>query len=193
MLQVHRTLLNYALERGYSYRRWHKVANTILFKNKGNIRIHRTRVIYLYEADYNLAIGVRWRQALSHAESLNLLHNGQFGSRPHRNAINPVFLEELQLEVSRITRQALAQTNHDANACYDRIVPKLAILTSRKFGVLSAVAHSNASTPQQTQYQIRTDQGLLEEGYQHQDTAPIFGTGQGSGNSPAIGCILLSI
>ena len=193
MLQVHSTLLNYALERGYSYRRWQKVANTILFKEKGNIRIHRTRVIHLYEADYNLAIGVKWPQALNHAESLNLLHDGQFGSRPHRNAIDPVFLEELQLEVSRITRQEVAQTNYDATACNDRIVPNLAMLASRKFGVPSAVAHSNASTLQQARYHIRTDLGLSEEGYQHQDTAPIFGTGQGSGNSPAIWCFLSSV
>ena len=193
MLQVHSTLLNYALERGYSYRRWQKVANTILFKEKGNIRIHRTRVIHLYEADYNLAIGVKWRQALNHAESLNLLHDGQFGSRPHRNAIDPVFLEELQLEVSRITRQEVAQTNYDATACNDRIVPNLAMLASRKFGVPSAVAHSNASTLQQARYHIRTDLGLSEERYQHQDTAPIFGTGQGSGNSPAIWCFLSSV
>ena len=57
ILQVHLHLINYALERGYSFQRWQKVANTILFKEPGNIKIHRTRVIHLYEADYNLAMG----------------------------------------------------------------------------------------------------------------------------------------
>lgn len=53
-LAVHLTLLNYGLSRGYSFQRWRNVANTILFKDPGVIEIHRTRVIHLYEADYNL-------------------------------------------------------------------------------------------------------------------------------------------
>jgi hypothetical protein len=95
MLDLHLTLVNYALARGYSYSRWKKVANTMLVKDPGVIKIHRTRVIHLYETDYNLAMGVKWRAALYRAETLQLLHNGQFGSRPKRNAVDPVFIEEL--------------------------------------------------------------------------------------------------
>jgi hypothetical protein len=40
LFQLHLCLINYALQRGYSYRRWQKVANSILFKEPGNIRIH---------------------------------------------------------------------------------------------------------------------------------------------------------
>lgn len=39
ILRVHMTLMNYALERGYSYRRWQTIANSVLFKEPGNIRI----------------------------------------------------------------------------------------------------------------------------------------------------------
>jgi hypothetical protein len=42
LLDLHLTLLNYAMKRGYSYTRWKKVANTILFKDPGVIKIHRT-------------------------------------------------------------------------------------------------------------------------------------------------------
>ncbi len=185
--------MNCALNRGYSFRRWHKVADAILFKEEGNIKIHCTRVIHFYEADYNLAIGVKWRQALYHAENLNLLHDGQFGSHPRRNVIDPVFLEELQLELSRITRKSIAQTNYDATACYDRIIPNLAMIASRKFGVPTMATKTNASTLQQAKYHIRTDLGLSDDGYQHKGNAPIFGTGQGSANSPAIWCFLSSV
>ena len=51
LLTLHVQMLNYALERGYSYTRWHTVFNTILFKDPDNVRIHRTRVIHIYEAD----------------------------------------------------------------------------------------------------------------------------------------------
>lgn len=102
LFNLHLHLINCALERGYSYHRWQKVANSILFKEPGNIRIHhRTRVIHLYEADYNLAMSLKWRSALYQAESLSLLNDGQYGSRPNRNAIDPVFIEELQFELSR--------------------------------------------------------------------------------------------
>jgi hypothetical protein len=53
MLTLHVTMLNYALERGYAYTRWKTVVNTILFKDADNVRLHRTRVIHIYKADYN--------------------------------------------------------------------------------------------------------------------------------------------
>jgi ribonuclease HI len=193
LLDLHLTLLNYALTRGYSYDRWKKVANTILFKDPGVIKIYRTRVIHLYEADYNLAMGLKWRAAVFRAETLQLLHNGQFGSRPRRNAINPVFIKELQFELSRLTRKTVAQTNYDATACYDRIIPNLAMLASRRFGVPKEVTASNARTLEQASYHVRTELGVSPVGYQHSEENPIFGTGQGSANSPAIWCFLSSL
>jgi hypothetical protein len=135
LVQLHLGLINYALNQGYSFRRWQKVANAIIFKESGNIRIHCTRVIHLYEADYNLAMGLKWRSALFQAERFNLLNDGQFGSRPNRNAIEPVYIEELPFELSRLTQKTLVQTNYDATSCYDRIVPSLATVTSQTFRV----------------------------------------------------------
>lgn len=117
ILRVHLLILNYALERGYSLNRWQKVANTILFKEPGNVKIHRTRVIHIYEADYNLVLGLKWRVALYQAEALKQLNEGQYGSRPRRNAIDPVMIEELQFEISRATRKTIIQTNYDAASC----------------------------------------------------------------------------
>jgi hypothetical protein len=131
ILRVHLHLVNYALERGYSFRRWQKVANTILFKEPGNVKIHRTRVIHIYEADYNLVLGLKWRVALYQAEALKQLNDGQYGSRPRRNAIDPVMIEELQFEISQASRRMLIQTNYDATACYDRIIPNLAATASQ--------------------------------------------------------------
>ena len=186
LLEVHLKLLNYALQRGYSYTRWQQVANTIIFKEPGNIRIHRTRVIHLYEADYNLAMGLKWRSALFQAEKKQLLNDGQYGSRPNRIAYDPVFIEELQLEISRLTRKTLIQTNYDATACYDRIVPNLGMVASQAFGVPAQVTSTNAQTLLHAQYRIRTEMGLSDESYSHCQDYPIYGTGQGSGNSPAI-------
>lgn len=123
LAEVHVSLLNYALERGCSYTRWHCIANTILFKDRRCVKIHRTRVIHIFEADFNLMLGVKWRAALYKSEALQLINNGQYGSRPRRNAIDPVMIEELQFEISRASRRMFLQTNYDASACYDRIIP----------------------------------------------------------------------
>jgi hypothetical protein len=130
---------------------------------------------------------------LYQSEALKQLNDGQFGSRPRRNAVDPVMIEELQFEISRLTRRTFLQTNYDATACYDRIIPNLAMLASRRFGVAKEVTQSNASTLQKAQYHIRTELGLSDSFYCHTQDAPIYGTGQGSGNSPMIWCFLSSL
>jgi hypothetical protein len=193
LLDIHVRMLNYALERGYTYQRWHTVANAILFKDNDNVRIHRTRVIHIYEADYNLSLGIKWRIALYQADALRELNDGQHGSRPRRNALDPVLIKELQFEISRASQKMLVQTNYDATACYDRIIPNLAMMVSKKYGVPPLTTVTNAKTLQQAEYRIRTDSGVATTGYQHSVEWPIYGTGQGSGNSPMIWCFLLSV
>jgi hypothetical protein len=193
LAELHLNMVNYALERGYSYHRWQRIANTILFKDPGCIKINRTRVIHIYEADFNLMLGLKWRIALYQSEALQQLNDGQYGSRPRRNAIDPVLIEELQFEVSRLSRRMLIQTNYDATACYDRIIPNLAMLASRKFGVPKSVTQSNANTLQKAQFHVRTELGLSTSSYSHSEEKPIYGTGQGSGNSPMIWCFISSL
>jgi hypothetical protein len=126
------------------------------------------------------------------AEAFNALNDGQFGSRPRRNATDPVFIEELQCEISRATRKPIVLTNYDATACYDRIIPSVGMIVSRKFGVPYTVTQANARTLENAEYRIRTELGLAETGYRHSSAHPIYGTGQGSANSPVIWCFLSS-
>ena len=193
LLKLHLQLINYALERGYSYRRWQTIVNTMLFKDPGSFKIHRTRVIHIYEADFNLVLGLKWRMALFQAEAMKQLNDGQYGSRPRRNAIDPVMIEELQFEISRLSRRSFVQTNYDATACYDRIIPNMAMITSRRFGVSKTVTESNVKTLHAARYHVRTDLGVSESHYSHTPEHPIYGTGQGSSNSPMIWCFISSL
>jgi hypothetical protein len=138
-------------------------------------------------------LGLKWRIALYQSEALKQLNDDQYGSRPRWNAIDPVMIEELQFKISRISRRMLLQTNFDATACYDRIIPNVAMLASRRFGVPKSVTQSNANTLQQAKFHIRTELGLSPSFYSHTDEQPIYGTGQGSGNSPMIWCFLSSL
>jgi hypothetical protein len=92
----------------------------------------------------------------------------------------------------RITRKTLIQTNDDATSCYDRIIPNLAMMVSQKYGVHPQVTATNARTLEKAEYRIRSESGLAPKGYQHNQHFPIYGTGQGSSNSPAIWCFLSS-
>jgi hypothetical protein len=131
MLRLHVQMMNYALERGYAYQRWRTVVNTILFKDPDNVRIHHKRVIHIYEANYNLMLGIKWRMALYQTEAFRELNDGQFGLRPRRNAVDPVFIEEMLFEISLASRKILVQTSYyDAISCYNRIIPNLAMLVS---------------------------------------------------------------
>ena len=109
-----------------------------------------------------------------------------------QNAVNPVMIKELQFEISRLSRWMFLQTNYDASACYDRIIPNLAMVVSRRIGVpktatikWSHIKTGNISSPDG----VRT----LSILNWHSPDMPIYGTGQGSGNSPTIWCFLSSL
>jgi hypothetical protein len=193
IIKLHMQLLNYALERGYSYLRWQQVTNAMLYREPGNYKIQRTRVIHLYEADYNLAMGLKWKEAMYTSEAGHDLNTGQYGSRTSRGAHDPVFIEEFQLEISRASRKTLLQINYDASSCYDRIIPNLAALVSQKYGVPQPAVLTNVQTLEAAQYKLKTDLGTSEQWYQHNTDFPIYSTGQGSGNSPMIWCFLSSV
>ena len=173
-------MINYALERGYSYSRWQTIVNSVLFKDPDNVRLHRTRIIHIYEADFNLAMGLKWRVATQQAEDLKWLNEGQYGSRTRRSAVEPVYIEEMQCEISRATRKPLVLTNYDASSCYDRIIPNLGMVVSQKYGVPKLVTKTTADTLRMATYKVRTELGIAEHGYSHSTDSPIYGTGQGS-------------
>jgi hypothetical protein len=70
----------------------------------------------------------------------------------------------------------------DATSCYDPILPVLASIISRSFGVHRNVTLVTAKTLKATRYKLKTMLGVLAEWYSHSEEFPIYGTGQGSGN-----------
>jgi hypothetical protein len=74
MVTTHVILINYALRTPYVYDRWKDVVNIMILKETSNNQIHRLYVFHLYEADYNLILGMKWRDALHHGEDNQLLN-----------------------------------------------------------------------------------------------------------------------
>jgi hypothetical protein len=96
ILTRHLILLNYSLKFGRPYDFWKVVVNTMIEKEPGNPKIHRLRVIHLYEAGYNLILSVKWRHLLHLACDNQFLNESQYGSRPGKEAMDAVFVRELE-------------------------------------------------------------------------------------------------
>ena len=179
-------IINYCIRHNYTLHRWKTIINTMIFKEQGNYKIHRLRVIHIYEADFNLLLAVKWRQLLHYANLQGSINNGLFGGRPGCEAQSLVFLEELKYDTSYCSRRTLFNFDNDATSCYDRIIIALASIVNRKYGMHQRLVALHANTLQQARFHLRTINGISSESYSHCIEFPIYGSGQGSGNSPAI-------
>ena len=186
------SIINYCIRKNYVLERWKTIVNMMIFKEHGNFKIHRLRVIHLYEADFNLLLAVKWRQLLRSADEKNLINEGQYGGRPGCEAQSLTLLEELKYDLAYLTRRTLVNFDNDASSCYDRIIVPLASIINRKYGLHRQVVAVHANTLHQARFHLKTASGLSSTNYSHCHRFPIHGTGQGSGNSPCIWLIVSS-
>ena len=156
-------------------------------KDPGQPNINpRLRIIHLFEADSNLYLNLQWGHRLVRsATDHDLIHPGQHGSVPGRNATDLVMLNQLTTDMVRIKKTYYAHFDNDASACYDRILVPLAMIAARRWGMPVNAIELHAKTLEAMQYTIKTSYGTSEKYYTGNTEEPLFGTGQGSGASPA--------
>ena len=92
-------------------------------KDPGNPCLHRLCVIHLYESDYNLLLGVKFRELIRYCEDKGVLNPGCYGSRANRSSLDPVMIEVLQYDYAMLTRWPEIKFANDIGSCYDRILP----------------------------------------------------------------------
>ena len=187
---AYRTIINYAIRHRYSFKRWKNIINMMIYKDPGNVKVHRLRVIHLYEADLNFILGLKWKDALHKAQQENTLHPGQYGSRPGREPQTVTLLEELRLDYSLLTRTPFTNFDNDASSCYDRILLSISSLCARGHGIHRDVVFVHATTLKDATFKLKLSQTVSDEQYQHCVKFPIHGSGQGSANSPTIWCFI---
>ena len=183
IIELHATMLQTAYDNEHVYKRWEYIITCMLAKEPGIPRIHRLRVIHLYECDLNLLFSLFFRELDQHCEDNYLINKGVYGCRPNRRAIDPVFVDVTQTEQSMVTRTVLVRFNNDATACFDRILVHLLSLCIRSFGMPKKLTKILGELLKMARYAIKTGIGISEETYQHSDTSPAFGSGQGSAAS----------
>jgi hypothetical protein len=122
---------------------------------------------------------------LRYGEEHEALGEEQHGSRQSCMAIDAVMLKVLTYDNSRTYRSDLLTMDNDANSCYNRILISLAMLPSRRLGMLASVSRSHALTLQNMLHRLRTSHGVSDDAYSalREELCDI---GQGSGAGPAI-------
>ena len=74
----------------------------------------------------------------------------------------------------------------DATGCYDRIIPALQTIHTRRLGLAKNMARVMASSLHKSERYISTKHGVSKEYFKSTNDTPLFGVGQGSGAGPAV-------
>jgi hypothetical protein len=140
-------IINFCIRTGHVLHRWRVVVNTMIFKDPGNFRIHRLRVLHIYEADLNLIMVVKCRNLLWSAEIHGQVNMNQHGARPGCEASSLALSEELRMDVAYSTQRTLVSVDNDASDCFDRMIPALVSLNNRAaYGLPRELAKLHGNT-----------------------------------------------
>ncbi len=179
--------LNIAISRGIA-------VNVMIEKDPGQPKIHRLRIIHLFETDFNLFLKIMWGSRLvKRAVKLNLLNDGQHGSVPGRTTMDPVMMNQLTTDLCRLLKVNYARFDNDASACFDRIIVALGMMAARRCGMPIDAVRTHANALELMQYMVKRVHGVSKDTYKGTAMEPLFGTGQGSGASPAVWLSLVVI
>ena len=192
LLTVFIEFINKVIQNGISLKRWQTVHSIAIPKDKNNTFVHRIRNIHIYEADYNFILKQKWGEAVASAEKHEQLHTSQYGSRKSRTSLDPVAIEIIQQEYTKMTHTPYVQVNYDAQACYDRIIPEIALKISKKYGIHENILKIVRKTLRNSKYYIKIGNVITKQSYGNSKDTKLFGTGQGSGCSPHIWTLLSS-
>ena len=122
----------------------------------------------------------------SAAEEANALHSDQSGCCKRRTPKHNLFLNRLSRDLIHQLRMNGAFLDNDAIGCFDRILVSMGMIACRRLGMPRSAIRSQAATLQHMRYVVKTVHGVSKDNYHGTLFAPLFGTGQGSGSSPAI-------
>ena len=182
---VHTSLLNIPFITGQPLNRWKKIINSMLEKIPGKPYLHKLRVIHLLEADYNLALKSAFgRQLMWHCEDNGAFDEGAGGGRPGRGTLDISITQEMIYDINRRYRTNHATNLNDAKACYDRIIPTLTSLINRANGMPKSWVQTHANLLAEAKYHLKTISGISARYHTHSEEHPVYGNGQGAGDSP---------
>ena len=183
--------LTTSFKTGQVANRWLTVHNTMLEKDPGDPKIDRLRVIHLFDGLWNAGLGILWsRRLMPHCEAHGALHEGQWGSRQGKKAIDCVCLKQFTYEIATFSRTDLVTFDNDAKSCYDRIVMAYALACCMHLGLPEMTAVAFGKFLDEAKYHVKTVLGVSDSHYSHGDDGnDLHGPGQGSQPGPCLWAI----
>jgi hypothetical protein len=162
----------------------------MLEKIPGKPFLHKLRVIHILEANYNLALKeIFGRRLMWNCEDYGNLGDIQDGFRKGRSTIRTLLHNEIVNDYNKCLRINNFVGMMDISGCFDRIVAPVISLLNRKNGCPQEVLVSmHATTLEQAKYHLKTKHGTTSSSYSHSKETPIYGNGQGAGDSPSQWC-----
>jgi hypothetical protein len=172
---------------GFVNERWTYSIDVMLEKVKGLRQIHRLRIIGLVEADFNTALKIFFaKKLIANTESTDLTE--EQWARPNRTAMDPALRKLLSFEYSRVMYVTLVFFANDTTACFDRMVPDISAIISRKYGMEKNVLIYRNKVLEELKRSIRTMQGDSKKYYKREHyELPMAGEYQGKLMLPHFG------
>ena len=150
----------------------------MIFKEAGSYKIHRLRVIHIYEADFNLLLA-SCRSRRTHPCRTMWRQTGLRGTIAH--LFRGTQIRHLICE---------PKNNIQFRQRYDELLRS----DHSRFGIPRQpevwATSNNCCSPREdfeaARYKLRTAKGISDLEYFHCPAFPLYGSGQGAGNSPSI-------
>jgi hypothetical protein len=187
ILRIQTHIINIPMTHGFSPKRWQKVVNAMLEKSPGNPLLHKLGVIHILEADYNLALKAIFGRLLHNCETHGMLGEQQDGFRKGRSTTRTLLINEIINDYNKRLRIDNYTGMTDISGCFDRILPSIIALLNRKNGCTREAIRMHSETLSRAEYHIKTQHGISSEFYSNA-TKPVYGNGQGAGDSPSQWC-----
>jgi hypothetical protein len=172
-------VVNLAFRNEHPLDRWRDITNVMIEKIKGKPYLNKMRVIHLFEADLNMAIGYFYREGIREAERNHLMGDQQYGARKGKCAEDVLHMKRLTIDTARMTKTSTGIFDNDAKACFDRMIPNLITLLGRYIGISKEICNTHAKILLEARYRIKTTLGVSAEYYSNTEEEPLYGPGQG--------------
>ena len=98
-------------------------------------------------------LSIKWRNLIHNVCDAEASNEGQF-ALPNKQYLEAVFIEELQNEINRMARRSQIKFANDAKSCYDRMMPGLANLISRKYGMPKTMCMVQGKTLEEAKHSL---------------------------------------
>lgn len=100
------------------------------------------------------------QRKMKNAEMRGLLRKAQYGSRKWKMAINAVLFKRLSYHIICQTRMDAYIVDNDAAACYNCVIPSIAMIKGRRAGVPQKATHVFLTLHLHTEYYVQTAYGV---------------------------------